>query len=103
MAEILAQSTGRRKESVARVRLRPGNGVHTVNGRNLDQYFARCHALTRPGGRLIFESHPPELEGNAFGGTLKILERYYTIDRIEMPDYGTFLDKGRRFLVATRR
>ena len=41
MAEILAQSTGRRKESVARVRLRPGNGVHTVNGRNLDQYFGR--------------------------------------------------------------
>ena len=70
---------------------------------SLDHYFARCHALTRPGGRLIFESHPPELEGNAFGGTLEILERYYTIDRIEMPDYGTFLDKSRRFLVATRR
>ena len=31
--------TGRRKESVARVRLYPGSGVITVNGRELDDYF----------------------------------------------------------------
>lgn len=41
MAEILAQSTGRRKESVARVRLRPGNGTQTVNGRPIDEYLGR--------------------------------------------------------------
>jgi len=35
----LAQSTGRRKEAVARVRIRPGSGVLTVNGRPLDEYF----------------------------------------------------------------
>jgi len=34
-------STGRRKESVARVRLTPGTGNITINGRTLDQYFGR--------------------------------------------------------------
>lgn len=31
--------TGRRKSSVARVRLYPGNGSVTVNGRDIDEYF----------------------------------------------------------------
>ncbi len=31
--------TGRRKESVARVRLVPGNGKITINGRDIDDYF----------------------------------------------------------------
>ena len=33
------QSTGRRKRAVARVRLIPGDGTMTVNGRALDDYF----------------------------------------------------------------
>jgi small subunit ribosomal protein S9 len=32
-------ATGRRKEAVARVRIVPGTGVWTVNGRTLDSYF----------------------------------------------------------------
>lgn len=32
-------ATGRRKEAVARVRLVPGTGQWTVNGRDLDSYF----------------------------------------------------------------
>ena len=31
--------TGRRKKSVARVRLYPGTGVVTINGRDIDNYF----------------------------------------------------------------
>ena len=31
--------TGRRKKSVARVRLYPGSGVITINGRDIDDYF----------------------------------------------------------------
>ena len=34
-----AGATGRRKEAVARVRLVPGTGKWTVNGRDLDSYF----------------------------------------------------------------
>ena len=33
------QATGRRKEAVARVRLVPGTGEWTINGRTLDDYF----------------------------------------------------------------
>ena len=35
----LTQTTGRRKEAVARVRLRPGTGKITINGREFDNYF----------------------------------------------------------------
>jgi small subunit ribosomal protein S9 len=35
----LTQTTGRRKEAVARARLRPGNGTHTINGKAFDVYF----------------------------------------------------------------
>ena len=36
---IVFQGTGRRKESIARVRLMAGKGEVTVNGKNLDEYF----------------------------------------------------------------
>lgn len=41
MATTLVQywGTGRRKNAVARVRLVPGNGTVTVNGRSLEDYF----------------------------------------------------------------
>ena len=45
------QTTGRRKEAVARVRLRPGTGTITVNGRALDAYFTSAthrQMLTQP-------------------------------------------------------
>jgi small subunit ribosomal protein S9 len=35
----LIQATGRRKAAIARVRLRPGTGVVTVNRRAIDDYF----------------------------------------------------------------
>ncbi len=34
-----AGATGRRKEAIARVRLIPGTGVWTINGRTLEDYF----------------------------------------------------------------
>ena len=39
MATTLTQTTGRRKEAIARARLRPGTGVLTVNGRPFEAYF----------------------------------------------------------------
>jgi len=35
----LVQTTGRRKQAVARVRIRPGNGKIVVNGRPIEDYF----------------------------------------------------------------
>ena len=37
--KIVFQGTGRRKESIARVRLMAGKGNVTVNGKTLDEYF----------------------------------------------------------------
>ena len=39
MSKPLVQSTGRRKEAVARVRLRPGSGKVVINGRPFEDYF----------------------------------------------------------------
>jgi len=35
----LVQTTGRRKQAVARVRIRPGSGKIVVNGRPIEDYF----------------------------------------------------------------
>ena len=39
MSTPLVQTTGRRKEAVARVRLRSGSGQLKINGRAFDDYF----------------------------------------------------------------
>ena len=46
MSKPLTQTTGRRKQAVARVRLRPGTGTITVNKRTLEDYFPnRTHQM----------------------------------------------------------
>jgi small subunit ribosomal protein S9 len=47
----LTQNTGRRKAAVARVRLRPGTGVITVNQRPVAEYFPSAthrHVIAEP-------------------------------------------------------
>ena len=47
MTSPLLQTTGRRKRSVARVRIRPGSGTVTVNGRAVADYFpALTHQMS---------------------------------------------------------
>jgi small subunit ribosomal protein S9 len=49
MAELYYDAVGKRKESVARVRLALGKGKSTVNGKSLSAYFGRgslvAHAM----------------------------------------------------------
>jgi small subunit ribosomal protein S9 len=46
MPKPLTQTTGRRKEAVARVRIRPGNGTIKINGRPIEDYFpAATHRM----------------------------------------------------------
>jgi small subunit ribosomal protein S9 len=72
MSKPLVQSTGRRKESVARVRFRDGSGQVVLNGRALENYFPTMAirmrvmeplTLTQTQGRYDIEA---KLEG---GGT----------------------------------
>ncbi len=70
MAEFIG--TGRRKTSIARVRLAPGNGKRTVNGRDLDTYFARI-ALSRIAVQPLVASNTQDrydLTANVRGGGL---------------------------------
>ena len=46
MAVTNTLSTGRRKESIARVRIAPGDGSFTINGRTIDDYYpTRVHRM----------------------------------------------------------
>ena len=49
--------TGRRKNSTARVFIKQGTGVMTINGRSLEQYFGR------PTSRMVV-AQPLELLGD---------------------------------------
>jgi len=48
----LTQTTGRRKEAVARVRFRPGTGKVVINGREFEDYFP--NALQRAAATEAF-------------------------------------------------
>ena len=64
------QTTGRRKEAVARVRLRPGTGTITINGRALDNYFtsaAHRQMLTEP-LRLTATEETYDIDATIEGG-----------------------------------
>ena len=39
MTAPICQTTGRRKQAVARVRIRPGQGAITCNGHTFEEYF----------------------------------------------------------------
>jgi len=42
MSQEIYYGTGRRKESVARVRIKPGTGRYVINGREFEQFFKRA-------------------------------------------------------------
>ena len=65
-------TVGRRKEAVARVRLSPGTGNITVNGRTMDEYFGRETSkmiLVEP-LKLVDQMGKLDVAVNAAGGGL---------------------------------
>jgi small subunit ribosomal protein S9 len=72
LAEFMAQATGRRKTSVARVRLVPGKGIITVNGRSAPEYFHR-ETLVRDLSSPLVETQTMDrydIEATCHGGGL---------------------------------
>ena len=70
MTAPLTQTIGRRKEAVARVRLRPGTGVITCNKRPFDDYFtSSVHRLlvTEP-LRLVEQVEAFDIDATLDGG-----------------------------------
>ena len=70
MTTPLTQTTGRRKQAVARVRLRPGTGVITCNKRSFEDYFtSSVHRLlgTEP-LRLVEQAETYDIDATLDGG-----------------------------------
>lgn len=66
----LTQTTGRRKESVARARLRPGTGTITVNGRTFEDYFptAMQRMTVAEALRVTETTESYDVDATIFGG-----------------------------------
>jgi small subunit ribosomal protein S9 len=62
--------TGRRKTSAARVFLKPGNGVITINGKPIEQYFGRetSRMMVRQPLELIDSANKFDVEVTVEGG-----------------------------------
>jgi small subunit ribosomal protein S9 len=72
MATQANMTVGRRKEAVARVRLSPGTGNITINGRTMDEYFGRETSkmiLVEP-LKLVDQMGKLDVFVNAHGGGL---------------------------------
>jgi small subunit ribosomal protein S9 len=70
MSKPLVQSTGRRKEAVARVRLRPGTGKITVNGRTFEDFFpmATHRMIVAEGLKLTTTDETYDVDATLHGG-----------------------------------
>lgn len=72
MAATKPYGTGRRKESVARVYLKPGTGTITINGRTIENYFGRevSRMLAVSPLQLVEQADKLDVNVNVSGGGL---------------------------------
>ncbi len=65
-----AYGTGRRKESVARVHIKAGTGVITINDRPIDEYFGRetSKMILRQPLELVEQADKLDVSVNVCGG-----------------------------------
>jgi len=70
MSTPLTQTTGRRKEATARVRLRPGTGTITINSRAFDNYFtsATHRQMVMEPLRLVDQQQSYDIDVTIEGG-----------------------------------
>jgi hypothetical protein len=88
-AQGRAYATGKRKNAVARVWIKPGSGKVTVNGRDIGVYFARPVLRMLPRGPLF-----RQIMGNlrVYGGA----EHPHTAQQPETLDVGALNSKNVR-------
>lgn len=62
MSDNQARAVGRRKTAAARVRLMPGKGLITINGRELSNYFPLAVSQEKVRSPLVITSRDTELD-----------------------------------------
>jgi len=70
---------------------------------SLQDYFLKCRNVLKTNGLLLFESHPPQLEGDGFKNVCTIINEFFIVQEKKVLSYGTFLDRGRTFIVGVRK
>ena len=70
--ELIISATGRRKESIARVRMKQGSGEFVVNDRTLDEYFGRDTAkmILKQPLEVVEQLNKVDIAINVCGGGL---------------------------------
>ena len=100
MPNPLVQSTGRRKQAVARVRVREGSGTITVNRRPIEEYFPSAShrmVVTEPLRMTATENYDIEatIDGGGIAGQAGALRLGITRALIELdPDLRMSLKKA---------
>lgn len=69
----VTNTIGRRKTAVARIYVKPGTGVITVNGRKLEEYFpsAILRTIVNQGLTIAGEAGKHDIQVNVAGGGIK--------------------------------
>jgi small subunit ribosomal protein S9 len=101
MADIIYQSTGRRKTSVARVTMKPGSGSILINGRDLDEYFDydSLKIIVRSPLKLTENENNYDIKvnvkGGGFNGQAGAIRHAIARALVEVnPDYRTALKRA---------
>ncbi|MDP1793270.1 MAG: 30S ribosomal protein S9 [Acidimicrobiales bacterium] len=109
MPKPLTQTTGRRKQAVARVRLRPGTGKITINKRTFEDYFpSPTHRMiaTEPLRLAEVETDydvDATMDGGGVSGQAGALRLGIARSLVELNEEGRSLQKKAGFLTRDPR
>lgn len=69
---------------------------------SVEEYFERCRNILVPGGLFLFESHHPGHEGDKLEAVCDLVGKMFSIEDRRTLDEGSYLDRGRTFIIARR-
>ena len=91
-AQVRIQATGKRKTSVARIILEPGDGTITCNGRPIDDFFGRKVLVTEAKSPLVIAGVEGQfnvkarLDGGGISGQAGALRHAVARAHVEMDE-----------------
>ena len=89
MTQPLTQTTGRRKRAVARVRIRPGDGAITINGRDVEAFFPNAkHVIVEAPARVFADQEEVKaaFRAGTLTGDMVVVVRYQGPKANGMPE-----------------